>query len=80
MPGWLFWKYKPVFFLQLGRMFVGSLRDGEATVFLKAFFKAVKQIPSTLKKRSVIQRSRKVTTGYIDSILYHGRPPKIPKL
>lgn len=80
MPGWLFWKYKPLFFYQLIRIKLGALRDGDFGVFLSAFWAATKLCPSTIKKRRAIQKTRKVSSKYINSILFHGRPPKIPHL
>ncbi len=77
MPGWLFWKYKPLFFIQLARMKIGAIRDKQLGVFIKAVFAGIKLTPSTLKKRRQIQANKKVSTEYIDGLLYHSRPPKI---
>jgi len=33
------------------------------------------KIPATIRKRRWIQRQRKVTTDYIDAILYNALPP-----
>lgn len=80
MPGWLFWKYKPLFLYQLIRLKLGSLRDKDFGVFVSAFFKAVRLCPSTLKKRRKIQTQRKVSTKYIEDILKKSKPPKIPTI
>lgn len=80
MPGILFWKYKPLFLYQLIKLKLGALKDGKLGVFVGAFFKAAALCPSTLKKRREIQRKRSVSTRYIDQMLYHKKPPKIPKI
>lgn len=80
MPGVLFWKYKPLFTFQLIKLKLGALRDGKLRVFISAFFKAAALCPSTLKKRRKIQRNRTVSVSYIDQLLFHSKPPKIPKV
>lgn len=80
MPGILFWKYKPLFFIQLVRMKLGSIRDVQFGAFLKGFFGALLLLPKTLLKRRKIQKNRQVSVEYIDSILYHKRPPKVNKI
>ena len=80
MPGWLYWKYKPLFLWQLARIKLGCVRDKQFRVFLRAFGKSVTLMPSTLAKRSKIQQERTVSSAYIQKLLYRGRPPKIPKL
>lgn len=72
MPSSLFWKYKPLFFVRLARMFAGSVRDGEFFTFLRAFLAAVLATPKTLTKRRHIQSSRKVEVSYIESLLKQG--------
>lgn len=80
MPLKLYIKYLPLFGLQLLRMLVSSTLRGHLLTFLKGFGSTIWRSPSTLKKRQQIQRSRKVSVSYIDSILYHHRPPRPPKL
>jgi len=80
MPAKLYWKYLPLFSLQLSRWFITSLLRGHLWTFLKGMFAAIHQHPKTAKKRKIIQASRKVSVGYIDSMLYHHRPPRPPKL
>lgn len=80
MPGTLYWVYKPGFFVQLARMKVGAIRDGEFGVFIKAVWQATKLTSSTLNKRRFIQKNRKVSTSYIKNIIHHGKPPKIPDI
>jgi len=80
MPPRLYIKYLPLFTLQLSRLFVSSLLRGKATTFIKGILAAIRLHPRTVKKRRAIQASRKVSVGYIDSMLYHHRPPRPPKL
>lgn len=80
MPGWLFWKYKPLFFYQLLRMGAGAVRDGHPMAFPKAVGVALFKLPVTiLVKRRQIQKARKLSTKDLDALLIHGAPPKIPK-
>lgn len=79
MPGIYFWRYKLWFFARLARMFFGALRDKQLGAYFKGFLMGVRLMPSTLRKRSAIQKSRKVSPTYLNSILYKGAPPKIPK-
>lgn len=80
MPTKLYFKYLPLFTIQLMRMGLSSLVKGKFIVFLKGNWAAVKLHPSTKAKRKAIQSARKVSTQHIDSILSHHRPPKPPKL
>lgn len=80
MPLKLYLKYGPLFTLQLLRMALSSLLRGKFTVFLKGTWAAIKLHTSTKAKRKKIQASRKVSVTYIDSMLYHHRPPKPPEL
>lgn len=80
MPTLLYWKYLPLYLLQLARMFVGSLRDMIPHVFIKAVLVATLKTPGTLSKRLRIQKQRQVSPALIDSQLIKSRPPKIPVL
>lgn len=80
MPGWLYVKYLPLFLLQLVRMLLGSLRDGQIITFVSAVAKAVLLLPATLKARRDIQKKRVVSTKDVLDILYRDKPPKVAKL
>jgi GT2 family glycosyltransferase len=80
MPGRLFWKYLPLFLVQAGGMCVFSFIRGGVGAYLKGVATAVWYAPRVLFDRFRIQRRRKVSISYIDSVLYHQRPPKIPPL
>jgi GT2 family glycosyltransferase len=80
MPGWLYWKYLPLFTYTMLRMCATSLLRGGIWAYLKGFGYFIFHLPAVLKDRHQIQKSRKATTKHINSILYKNRPPKIPKL
>lgn len=80
MPAKLYWKYGPNFLYQALRLMAGSILRGKGLVFFKGFLKAFSNTPHLIRERRRIQKNKKVTTRYIDSILYHGRPPKIPTI
>lgn len=80
MPGSLFWKYKPLFLYGLLRMLGGAIRDHHIGSFIKGVVKSFVLLPNTHQQRKKIQGNLTVSTEYIDSILYKGKPPKIPKI
>jgi len=80
MPGWLYWKYLPLFSIQSLRWLASSTLKGHLWTFIKAYLAFLAYLPSTLKDRWKIQKNRKVSIKEIDELLYHQRPPKIPAL
>lgn len=80
MPGWLYWKYLPLFTLQALRLSASSLIKGSLWPYIKGATKAFVLTPHILKERRRIQKNRKVSPRYIDTLLYKKRPPKIPHL
>jgi GT2 family glycosyltransferase len=80
MPGLLFWKYKLRLLSQVARMFFGSLRDRQLGAFFHSLWTAFLLIPKTLWVRHKNKTLRTVPVSKIDSLLYHGRPPRPPKL
>lgn len=80
MPGLLFWKYLPFFILQLARMLVGTLRDNVIGAYIHGIWSATVLLPRSLLVRHRHKKLRKRSTAEIDSLLYHGRPPRPPKL
>ena len=73
--------FLPLLFLQTLRLFLTTLvKNRSFTVFLRSQFSALRMLPRTLQKRRVIQKSRKVSTGYIFSILHKGLPPITKKI
>lgn len=80
MPTKLYFKYLPFFTLQLCRMAMTSIIRRKFGVFLRGSLAAVKLHFVTVKVRRANLAKQKVTTKYIDSILTHSRPPRIPPL
>lgn len=78
MPGRLFWKYLVQYKIQAARLAASSFMKGGGWAYFTGWLKAVTLIPHILRERRRIQRSRKVSVPYIDSMLYKQRPPKIP--
>jgi len=75
MPAKLWWKYLPLFLIGMAAMAANSLRRRQFTPLYKAYGVAIFKTPATIRKRWRIQRQRKVSAAYIDSILYHTLPP-----
>jgi GT2 family glycosyltransferase len=80
MPGTLFWKYKLLFLIQLFRMFLGSVRDGQVGTYFKALGRIFLLMPRLLKKRRHVQKRRKLSNSELSRMLRHGPPPKVSKL
>lgn len=77
MPGWLYWKYLPLFSYTMLRMLVSSTLKGGLWAYIRGVGYFLWSLPEILMDRRKIQKSRKVPTKYINSILYKNRPPKI---
>jgi GT2 family glycosyltransferase len=80
MPGVLFWKYKLLNLLLLGRIFFGSIRDRQVGAYIHGLWSAFVLTPKTIIARRRNKKLRSVPSSTIDSLLYHGRPPRPPKL
>jgi len=48
---------------------VNGLRDGTAWLHMKSMVAALGQLPKTLRKRRSVQRSRRVSLAYLDSVI-----------
>lgn len=72
--------YSPFIFLQSLRLLATSVIKARSLIFFKSFAKVVQLLPSTIKKRRKIQSSRKVSVGYINSIISKKFPPIIKKV
>jgi len=75
MPGWLYWKYLPLFWASAGMMLVSDLKRGLLVSNLKANLVALRHLPGMMVSRWQIQGRRKVKTGEIDKRLIHSLPP-----
>ena len=80
MPGWLYWKYLPLFALQALRLAASSTLRGGLWPYTRGVVKAFVLTPHIIRERRKIQKTRKVPIKEIDNWLYHARPPKIPNL
>jgi GT2 family glycosyltransferase len=80
MPAKLYWKYGIFFLMQAAISLGGSIVRRQLIAHIMGVVKAFANTPHLIRERRRIQSGRKVTIDYIDSILYKGRPPKIPKI
>lgn len=80
MPGKLFVKYLPSFAYQAVRSAASSFIHLRIISYLKAILFVIVSVPAVLWSRRKIQKSRKVSVAYIDSLLHHSKPPISPKL
>lgn len=77
VPGVLFWKYLPFASYWYCRMFAARLVKGGFGDFFKGWLAGLVLLPKKFGERRVIQKNRRVSVKYIDSIIVHSRPPKI---
>lgn len=80
MPAKLYFKYLPLFVLQMVRLAVSSLLRGGILAYLKGLAVFIFYLPVVLFDRFKVQRNRKVSANEINELLYRGRPPKIPQI
>lgn len=80
MPVKLYWKYLPLFILQMLRLAASSLIRGGFFAYLKGLGMFLLYLPGVLVSRWRIQRSSKLMTSEVNELLYHARPPRIPIL
>lgn len=80
MPGWLFIKYLPLAIYWYFRMFAARLIRGGFWSFAKGWLMSIYFTPKKNFERHQIQKARKVSVEYIDSILVHKRAPKPPQI
>jgi GT2 family glycosyltransferase len=80
MPGWLYWKYLPLFALQALRLFASSILRGGVLTYLRAVGSVILLTPHIIRERRRIQKSRRVPIRDIEEMLYKQRPPRIPTL
>lgn len=81
IPWQLLLLYSPLIVLQSLRLFATSLIKARAPLlFVKSKWAVIRLLPSVVKKRKQIQCSRKVSLGYINSILPKSFPPIIKKI
>jgi GT2 family glycosyltransferase len=77
MPTLLFWKYLPLATYWYMRMFLAKFIRGGLWYFIRGWLAGLILMPKKLTQRMKIQKNRKVSANYIDSIIIHNTPPKI---
>jgi GT2 family glycosyltransferase len=84
---WLFWKNVPIKLVphMLPRFFIAhfatvyaGFTKGNGRLTIKALFLAIILFPKKLFQRHAIQKNRKVSTEYIESMIIVGLPPGLP--
>jgi GT2 family glycosyltransferase len=75
MPGWLFWKYLSKFLAGMMLVTANCWLQRQFLTWLRAVGRVLVTMPRTLSKRRRIQRDRKASLDYINSILYGFIPP-----
>ncbi|HVQ45016.1 MAG TPA: glycosyltransferase family 2 protein [Candidatus Saccharimonadia bacterium] len=75
MPGWLYWKYLPLFWASWAMMLVSDARRGLLGSNLRANGTALVHMPGILASRWRIQAQRAVSVAAIDALLVHALPP-----
>jgi GT2 family glycosyltransferase len=75
VPVPLCWKYLPKFLLGLVLMGINDVRRRRFRSIAGAYLEALRHLPRLLAKRRRIQRARRVSVEYIDSVLVHPLPP-----
>ncbi len=80
MPTKLYWKYLPKYLYQFLRTAARSAINFQLHIWLKALVVFLAYVPSILKDRFDIQRSRQLSVSEVDALLYKKRPPVIPDL
>ncbi len=78
VPSSLVFKYFPQVLYRYIRMFAARLIKGGFFAFTSGFIQAIILTPKKLTERRSIQKNKTVSTDYIKSIIYPGKPP-IPK-
>lgn len=80
MPLKLYLKYMVPFALQFGRMAMTSIARRKFGVFLRGTLAAFRLHFKTVQVRKTNQQNRTVNVSYVDGILTHARPPRIPPI
>lgn len=80
MPRALYMKYTVCFTLQFARMAASSILRRKFTVFITGTWTAIKLHSNTKSKRKLNLSRQRVSNAYIDELLIHSRPPRIPDI
>jgi len=79
-PGKLFWSVGLRFKLAYWSFFFSAISRGQGWPALKGLLMALVLVPKKLNQRHKIQKNRKVSVDYIESIITHDLPPNAHKL
>lgn len=63
------------FYACLGLMYVRAIARGQFVIATKGLFKSISLFPHALKERRRIQKSRRVSIEYLQSVIYPALPP-----
>ena len=75
VPGRLFWSIGVRFLITYLLIFASAVRHGNGWPALKGALVLIVKKPAAYKKRLKIQRQRKVSTSYIESIIHRSPMP-----
>lgn len=76
VPFSLWGQIAPRFFLAYSLILGNAIAKGRGWPALKGFGKSIIYIPHAFRMRAIIQKVRKVSVKYIDSIILHDVPPE----
>lgn len=80
MPTKLYFKYGLFFSIQFLRYFASSILRGKPLPFIKGSLAAIKLHSKTRAIRKHNLSKQRVSNKYIDNLLIHSRPPRIPPI
>lgn len=76
LPIKLFWKYLPAASYRYARMFAARLIKGGFWAFFNGWAHAMLKLPKKLfVDRRFVQKNKRVSNAYLESIIYKGKPP-----
>jgi GT2 family glycosyltransferase len=75
MPTVLYWRYLPRFITGFAMISANSVVRGQGWPWLQAIGRLVVTLPGVWVERWRVQRGRRVSAAYIDSLLYKQMPP-----
>jgi hypothetical protein len=78
--GKIYWRMKARFTVAYLSIIISALSRGQITPVFKGLFVCIVKLPKKVSQRIKIQKSRKVSNGYIWVNLHHDLPPNAAKL
>lgn len=80
VPNGLFFKFLPAALYRYARMYAARAIKGGFFSYTKGFLQGVVLFPKKFSERREIQKQKKVTNDYLESIIFKGKPPIPPKV